>query len=136
MLLIPKAYLITPNIPEAEILSGMKIETVKDMETAGIALLSLGCHAVLMKGGHLHGNQLTDLLITKEKILPFYSERIETRHTHGTGCALASGVATGIGQGMELEKAILRAQDFVSRAIANAPGFGQGHGPLGFKIMN
>jgi hydroxymethylpyrimidine/phosphomethylpyrimidine kinase len=130
LLLIPKAYLITPNIPEAEILSGMKIDTVEDMETAGKALLSLGCHAVLMKGGHLHGNQLTDLLITKDSVTPYYGERIQTTSTHGTGCTLASAIATGIARGMNLQDAVKQARNYVSMAIQTAPKLGSGHGPL------
>lgn len=135
--LIPKATLITPNVPEAELLTGMKIETLADMETAGKALLGLGCKAVLMKGGHLSGDRLTDLLITKDAVVPFYGERIHTSSTHGTGCTLASAIATGIGKGLPLEEAVLRARNYVTLAIKTAPGIGGGHGPLnhGHTVM-
>ena len=128
--LIPLATLITPNIPEAELLSGMKIDNVSDMETVGKALLGLGCKAVLMKGGHMQGDRLTDLLINKDTVTPFYGERIHTTSTHGTGCTLASAIATGIGKGLSLEEAVRQARNYVTLAIKTALNIGSGHGPL------
>ncbi len=128
--LIPKATLLTPNLPEASLLTGRSITTREHMQDAAPALLALGAKAVLLKGGHLEGDEVSDLLITQEGIVSFSSVRIATRHTHGTGCTLASALATFIGAGMGLEQAVTKARDYVRAAIAHAPGFGQGHGPL------
>ena len=98
------------------------------------ALLTLGAPAVLLKGGHLHGEQVVDLLATADGIEEFIAPRIETRHTHGTGCTLASGVAAGLAQGLALRDAVLRARDYVRAAIETAPGFGAGHGPLNHAV--
>jgi hydroxymethylpyrimidine/phosphomethylpyrimidine kinase len=129
--LIPRANIITPNVPEAELLTGRKIASVKDTHAAAKELLALGCKAVLLKGGHLEGDKVTDILITARETRTFTSKRIRSRHTHGTGCTLASAVATGIAQGLPLDKAVERARKYVLEAIKDAPGFGKGHGPLG-----
>jgi hydroxymethylpyrimidine/phosphomethylpyrimidine kinase len=128
--LLPLATLITPNLPEAEVLSGMTIRDEADMHHAAEALLTLGVPAVLLKGGHLEGPLVVDLLATEAGIERFESPRIETRHTHGTGCTLASAIAAGLAQGMALRNAVARARAYVRAAIAAAPGIGQGHGPL------
>lgn len=128
--LLPIATLLTPNLPEAEVLSGRPVSTLADMEAAGRALLDRGPKAVLMKGGHLVGDTLTDLLVTPEGIVAFSGPRIDSRHTHGTGCTLASAIATGIAQGLTLRDAVERARAYVQEAIRTAPGFGKGHGPL------
>ncbi len=128
--LLPLAALITPNLPEAEILSGRKINSVEDMQSAAEIILALGPKAVLMKGGHLPGPEVTDLLVDKTGARYFSSPRIESRHTHGTGCTLASAIATGLAQGMALDDAVGRARDYVLEAIRSAPGYGSGHGPL------
>ena len=132
--LLPKARVITPNLPEAEALTGMTIETVADMRAAASVLLALGVPAVLLKGGHLPGDDLTDLLATAEGIEAFSSPRIQTRHTHGTGCTTASAVAAGLAQGLSLRDAVIRAQAYVRAAIASAPGYGAGHGPLDHAV--
>jgi hydroxymethylpyrimidine/phosphomethylpyrimidine kinase len=132
--LLPRATVITPNLPEAEALSGMTIASVADMRAAAIALLALGVPAVLLKGGHLPGDELVDLLATAEGIEAFSAPRIQTRHTHGTGCTTASAVAAGLAQGMSLRDAVLRARAYVRAAIASAPGFGAGHGPLNHAV--
>ena len=129
-LLLPRATVLTPNIPEAEALTGRTIRTVDEMLAAGEELLALGPQAVLMKGGHLDGNDLTDLLVTEDEVCAFQGRRLATRSTHGTGCSLASSIATGLAQGMDLADAVARARDYVRRAIETAPGYGQGHGPL------
>ncbi len=129
-LLIPGAALLTPNIPEAEILSGLNIAGPDAMRAAGLALLALGAKAVLVKGGHMTGAQVQDVLIHEQGIEIFSSPRIDTRHTHGTGCTLASAIATGLAQGMALSDAVRRARAYVQEAIRTAPGFGAGHGPL------
>jgi hydroxymethylpyrimidine/phosphomethylpyrimidine kinase len=131
--LLPLASLLTPNVPEAEILTGMSIKTPRDLERAADALLGLGPSAVLMKGGHLEGDTVVDLLRTADGAEHrFEGPRIASRSTHGTGCTLASGIAAGVAEGLTLEGAVARARDFVVRAIQLAPGLGQGHGPLEF----
>jgi hydroxymethylpyrimidine/phosphomethylpyrimidine kinase len=128
--LIVLAGVITPNVPEAERLSGIEIRSLDDMHHAASALLTLGCGAVLLKGGHLDDPEVHDLLATERGVHLFTSRRIETRHTHGTGCTLASAIATGLAQGMNLHDAVVRARGYVHRAIMTAPGLGRGHGPL------
>ncbi len=132
--LVPLAVLLTPNLPEAEVLAGMPIRDVAAMRAAATALLTLGAPAVLLKGGHLPGETVVDLLATEHGIEEFASSRIDTRHTHGTGCTLASAIAAGLAQGMPLSDAVGRARRYVRRAIATAPGFGQGNGPLNHAV--
>ncbi len=129
-LLVPRAGLLTPNAPEAAALTGLAVETLDDLRRAGEALMALGAKAVLMKGGHLAGDQVTDLLITSDGETLLQGPRIHSRHTHGTGCTLASASAVGIAQGMALPKAVQRARLYVVEAMARAPGYGAGHGPL------
>ena len=129
-LMVPRAWLLTPNVPEAEALTGLSIASLDDQRRAGEALLALGARAVLMKGGHLDGERVSDLLLTPQGETLFESARLETRHTHGTGCTLASACAAGLAQGMPLEAAVARAWAYVQEAIARAPGLGRGHGPL------
>ncbi len=129
--LIPHATVLTPNLPEAEILCGRAIADVAAMQAAGEQLLRLGCRAVLVKGGHLAGDTVTDVLVTTGGSSRIWeSPRIHSRHTHGTGCTLASAIATGLAQGLAIEEAVDRARDYVQCAIVTAPGFGRGHGPL------
>jgi hydroxymethylpyrimidine/phosphomethylpyrimidine kinase len=129
-LMIPRAALLTPNAPEAAALTGLSVETTDDLRRAGEALLALGAKAVLMKGGHVAGERVVDVLMTPEGETSFEGERIETRHTHGTGCTLASACATGLAQGLSLNAAVARAWNYVHEAMLRAPGFGAGHGPL------
>ena len=129
-LMVPRATLLTPNAPEAAALTGLVVETLDDQRRAGEALLKLGARAVLMKGGHVAGDLLVDLLMTPEGESSFETDRLDTRHTHGTGCTLASACATGLAQGMTLTSAVARAWAYVQEAIAHAPGLGAGHGPL------
>jgi hydroxymethylpyrimidine/phosphomethylpyrimidine kinase len=128
--LLPRAAVLTPNLPEAEILAGRRIADVAAMREAARALLGLGCGAVLLKGGHLDGDTVHDILATAGGLREWQSPRIDSRHTHGTGCTLASAIAAGLAQGLSTEAAVERARDYVQRAIASAPGIGQGHGPL------
>ncbi|WP_293904668.1 bifunctional hydroxymethylpyrimidine kinase/phosphomethylpyrimidine kinase [Phenylobacterium sp.] len=128
--LVPLAALLTPNAPEAEALTGLAVVTTDDLRRAGEALLALGAKAVLMKGGHVPGDRVIDLLITPSGETAFEGERIASRHTHGTGCTLASACATGLAQGLPLVAAVARAWDYTHQAILRAPGFGAGHGPL------
>jgi hydroxymethylpyrimidine/phosphomethylpyrimidine kinase len=132
--LLPLATLITPNLPEAEALTGLTIATSADMHRAAEMLLTLGVPAVLLKGGHAEGSTVTDLLATEAGITAFTRPRLATRHTHGTGCTLATAVACGLAAGMPLADAVERARNYVQAAIAAAPGIGAGHGPLGHLV--
>lgn len=132
--LMPLAALLTPNIPEAEVLSGMEIRTEADMLHAAEVLLTLGVPAVLLKGGHMEGEVLVDLLATPEGVMRFEDRRIASRHTHGTGCTLASAIAAGLAQGMALADAVARARRYVRAALLAAPGYGAGHGPLNHAV--
>jgi len=132
--LLPLATLLTPNLPEAEILAGRPVRNRSDMAAAAHVLLSLGPQAVLVKGGHMDGPAVFDLLATAEGIVTFESPRIESRHTHGTGCTLASALATGIAQGLDLAAATERARAYVQAAMRSAPGLGHGHGPLDHAV--
>jgi hydroxymethylpyrimidine/phosphomethylpyrimidine kinase len=129
-LMIPRAALLTPNAPEAEALTGLTVANHDGARRAGEALLALGAKAVLMKGGHIPGERVIDILMTSTGETTFEGERVETRHTHGTGCTLASACAAGLAQGLSLEEAVARAWAYVAEAIRRAPGLGQGHGPL------
>ncbi|MEQ1888471.1 MAG: bifunctional hydroxymethylpyrimidine kinase/phosphomethylpyrimidine kinase [Alphaproteobacteria bacterium] len=129
-LLFPGAALLTPNIPEAEVLTGLRITDIERMRQAGQALLAMGAKAVLLKGGHMTGPQVHDVLVSGEGFEIFSSPRIDTRHTHGTGCTLASAIATGLAQEMPLSDAVRRGRAYVLEAIRTAPGLGAGHGPL------
>ena len=132
--LLPRATLLTPNLPEAEVLSGVPIRDVGAMRQAARALLTLGAPAVLLKGGHLEGDTVVDLLATEDGMEEFSDTRIDTRHTHGTGCTLASAIAAGLAQGLRLSEAVVRARHYVRRAILSAPGLGKGHGPLNHAV--
>jgi hydroxymethylpyrimidine/phosphomethylpyrimidine kinase len=124
------AAVVTPNLPEAEVLIGRSIKTITDMHAAVEPLKALGADAVLLKGGHLEGHHLVDMLITREGVKTYEDSRIETRSTHGTGCTLASAIAAGLAQKLSLQDAVSRARIYVRRALESAPGLGQGHGPL------
>jgi hydroxymethylpyrimidine/phosphomethylpyrimidine kinase len=125
------ALLFTPNIAEAETLTGLTIRNVTDMTHAAKMIHTLGPRAVLLKGGHIPGDVLTDVLVDDEHVEVFESPRIETEHIHGTGCTLASAIATGLAQSMSVREAVIRARAYVLEAILSAPGLGEGRGPLG-----
>ena len=129
--LLPLATLVTPNLPEAEVLCGMPLADEAAMRQAASMLLTLGAQAVLLKGGHGAGDTVLDLLATADGTVAFRRPRQQTRHTHGTGCTLASAVACGLAAGLTLVAAVEQAVDYVQAAIAAAPGIGKGHGPLG-----
>lgn len=129
--LLPLAALVTPNLPEAEVLTGRPVRSLDDMHRALDRLLELGPSAVLIKGGHLEGERILDVLGTLDgERYVFEDERITTRSTHGTGCTLASAIAAGIAEGWTLRDAVERARRYVREAIRRAPGLGRGHGPL------
>ncbi len=129
-LMVPRAFLLTPNAPEAEALTGLAVADLDGQRRAGEALLKMGARAVLMKGGHVPGATVVDLLLTADGETVLESERVETRHTHGTGCTLASACAAGIAKGLPLPVAVAEGWAYVAEAIRRAPGLGQGHGPL------
>jgi hydroxymethylpyrimidine/phosphomethylpyrimidine kinase len=126
--LLPLASIITPNLPEAAALLGASITNMHD---AAAALLALGCQAVYLKGGHGTGAVLQDVIKTADEILVLEAVRLDTRHTHGTGCTLAAALACSLGQGQDVLTAARRAHAFVQHALRHAPGFGGGHGALG-----
>ena len=126
-LMLPLARVVTPNLPEASRLAGMEIGGEDDMRRAGERILDLGPRAALVKGGHGEGPEVVDLLVERGGVRRFCGPRIATRHTHGTGCTLASAIAAGLAQGLDAA----RARRYVAAAIAAAPGLGAGHGPLG-----
>lgn len=128
--LIAQASLVTPNIPEAELLVGQPIAGLDDMRRAADRLLRLGAKAVVVKGGHLPGDRLYDLVADGSVSHIIEAARIPTQSTHGTGCTFASAIATGLAQGLALLPAVEQAHAFVQASIRAAPGFGSGHGPL------
>jgi hydroxymethylpyrimidine/phosphomethylpyrimidine kinase len=129
--LLPMATVLTPNLREAEALTGLRIDGLAAMEQAAGLLLAAGARNVLLKGGHLAGDTLVDLLVGEDGRVEFRHPKIDTRHTHGTGCTLASAIAAGLARGMALTDAVGVAHDYVQRAIRDAPGLGRGNGPLG-----
>ena len=128
--LLPRASIVTPNIPEAEVLTGLHIQTVSHMRDAAAILLATGVQAVVIKGGHLEG-PATDVFVTAHGVEEFVATRIATRHTHGTGCTFASAIAARLALGDDMKSAVRSAKQYVLRAIERAPGLGHGHGPLG-----
>lgn len=133
--LMASATLITPNAPELAVLADRPVETQDGLEEAAGALArQWDCH-VLAKGGHIEGDLVRDLLVAPDgDLMAWQDVRIDTRHTHGTGCTLASAVATGLAQGRPIEEAVARARAYVRDAMRAAPGFGKGHGPLGHTM--
>lgn len=130
--LIALAAVVTPNAPELAALTGLPVASLAELESAARALVERSGTAVLAKGGHLAGPDVVDVLARPgAEPIHWRCPRLESRHTHGTGCTLASAIATEIGRGSSLEEGVARARAFVRRAIAAAPGFGGGHGPMG-----
>lgn len=137
-LLVPRAALLTPNAPEAVALTGLPLDDVAQMTGVAEALLTLGPRAVLLKGGHLPGHTVQDVLMTAAgDVEIFLHPRVDSQATHGTGCTLASACAVGLAQGRRLALSVRRARSYVRTAILTAPGLGQGHGPLnhGHTVM-
>ena len=129
--LLPLATLLTPNLPEAEELTGLRVNSLEGMREAALRIGELGCRAVLVKGGHLpDGAGAIDLLLDCGQFHEFPSERIDTRHTHGTGCTYSAAITALLAMGMNIPDAVGRAKSFVFRAIQTAPGLGAGSGPV------
>ena len=131
-LLLPRTYIVTPNVPEAEALTNLTIENDRQMADAGMALCKMGPQLALMKGGHLMGETMHDLLVNERMAQDLVPGRIrsDSVHTHGTGCTLASALAVSIAQDLDAFSAAKRAVTYVAGAMAHAPGYGGGHGPL------
>ena len=128
--LLPLATLVTPNLDEAALLTGLEVRDVAQMERAGQILLDSGAAAVLMKGGHLEGEEITDLLVTSQGLRRFSHPRVKTTSTHGTGCTLSAAITAGLALGKGLERAVEEGLSYVARAIAKATAMGAGHGPV------
>ena len=128
--LLPLARVVTPNIPEAEVLAGVRIRSMDDRLAAGRAILRLGAAAVVIKGGHAADDPVVDLLVDDGGAATFTAPRVTTKQTHGTGCTFSAAIAAGLARGLSLPAAVGGAREYVSRALRNAPGLGHGHGPL------
>ena len=133
-LLLPLCDVVTPNIPEAEVLTGYSISSKEDMIKAGKKIISMGAKNVLLKGGHLKNKMIFDILVDKKKIRIFSRRKIKTRHTHGTGCTLSSALATSLSQGNNIYKSCKISLEYVNQAILTAPGYGKGFGPLNHLV--
>tara|TARA_Y100000741_G_scaffold358301_1_gene337287 strand:+ start:340 stop:1146 length:807 start_codon:yes stop_codon:yes gene_type:complete len=129
-LLLPLCNIVTPNIPEAEVLTGNSILNKEDMIRAAKKIVSMGPKNVLLKGGHLKNKMIFDILISKKKIKIFPKKKIKTKHTHGTGCTLSSAIATCLSQNKNIQTSCKISLKYVDQAILTAPGYGKGFGPL------
>lgn len=128
--LLPNAHVVTPNVPEAEVLAGMPVRSLDDMREAGERILRSGPRVVLVKGGHLDGPDSIDVACMESGTFEIRRRRIETRHTHGTGCTLSSAIAANLALGLPDREAMEAAREYLDGAIRHAPGLGAGHGPL------
>jgi hydroxymethylpyrimidine/phosphomethylpyrimidine kinase len=128
--LLPLAQIVTPNVPEAEVLSGRRIRSIDDMHEAASRILELGPRVVLVKGGHLEGDESVDVGHTRTGTFELRGPRVATRNTHGTGCTLSSAIAANLANGQADEEAIRNARTYLEGAIRGAPAIGGGHGPL------
>ena len=127
--LLPLATVITPNKYEAEVLTGMKLETLQDFKDAALELKETGCRWVVVKGGHLTGEKAIDVVYDGEGFFELPADFIETKHTHGTGCTFSSAIAAGLAKGYDPLGAIKNAKEYITNAIKDNPGLGHGHGP-------
>jgi len=132
--LIHLAMVVTPNLDEAEVLSGLRIQNIEDVKEAARKIHKLGAKNVLIKGGHLLSAEAIDFLYNGESFKEFKAERIDTKNTHGTGCTLSSAIAAGLAQGKEVEEAVSTAKRYITLAIQNSLEIGHGHGPLNHLV--
>jgi hydroxymethylpyrimidine/phosphomethylpyrimidine kinase len=128
--LLPRAYVVTPNIPEAEVLAGQQIRSLADMRAAGERILELGPRVVLVKGGHAEGPESIDVACFRTGTMELRGPRLATSNTHGTGCTLSSAIAANLAKGLTEENALREARHYLDGAIRHAPPIGAGHGPL------
>lgn len=128
--LFPVATVVTPNIPEAEAVTGVKIKNIMGMKAAAKLINRMGAKNVLVKGGHLEGEEVVDVLFDGTQYMDFPGERIQTTNTHGTGCTLSSAIASGLAHGRPLDESVAVAKLYVTEALRSAFPMGQGHGPL------
>jgi hydroxymethylpyrimidine/phosphomethylpyrimidine kinase len=128
--LLPRAHMITPNVPEAEVIAAVRIRTVGDMRQAARAILALGPRVVMVKGGHLDGPESVDIVCSRDGEFEISMPRLFTRNTHGTGCTLSSAIAANLALGLDDRTAIQRARQYLDGAMRHAPDIGHGHGPL------
>jgi hydroxymethylpyrimidine/phosphomethylpyrimidine kinase len=132
--LLPHAFLVTPNLHEAEVLSGLKVEDLSTMEKAARRIAALGSEAVLVKGGHLDSRTSVDVLLWKDAVCHFKAERVDTRHTHGTGCTFSAVITAELAKGRDLLDAVGTAKRFITEAIKSNPGLGKGAGPVNHHV--
>ena len=128
--LLPRAHILTPNLPEAEVLAGIRIDSIEAMHEAARRILALGPRVVLVKGGHLDSPDAVDVVCTREGSYELRGPRIASTNTHGTGCTLASAIAANLALGINDRESIERAKAYLEGAIRHAPGLGRGHGPV------
>ena len=133
-MLLPLCNVVTPNIPETEVLTGYTISNKEDMIKAAKKIISMGAKNVLLKGGHLKNKMIFDILVSKNKIKVFPKRKIKTKNTHGTGCTLSSALATCLSQKKNMYKSCKISLKYVDQAIVTAPGYGKGFGPLNHLI--
>jgi hydroxymethylpyrimidine/phosphomethylpyrimidine kinase len=129
--LLPLAAVVTPNLPEAEVLAGIPIRTLDDQREAARRIVALGARAVVVKGGHAQSSEIVDVLFDGQAFTEFRGERVPGTSTHGTGCTFSAAIAAQLALGRAIHEAIPLAQAYVAKAIRNAPGLGSGHGPMG-----
>ena len=129
--LLPLAALVTPNLPEAEVLTGMPVRTLEEQREAARRIVGLGARAVVVKGGHAESAEIVDVLFDGQTFTEFRAERVPGTSTHGTGCTFSAAIAAQLALGRGIQEAIPLAQAYVAKAIRNAPGLGHGHGPMG-----
>ncbi|MDT9027168.1 bifunctional hydroxymethylpyrimidine kinase/phosphomethylpyrimidine kinase [Rossellomorea yichunensis] len=134
--LIPLSAVITPNLPEAEVITGIKIETLDDRKDASKMLIEMGAKSVVIKGGHADGEQVIDLFYDGTTLEEMVSPRIETSHTHGTGCTFSAAITAQLANGMDIREAVKTAKAFIRAAIENPLGIGNGHGPTNHWAYN
>jgi hydroxymethylpyrimidine/phosphomethylpyrimidine kinase len=129
--LLPLAMVVTPNLPEAEALTGIGVRTLDDQREAARRIVALGARAVIVKGGHAHSAEIVDVLFDGQALTEFRHERVPGTSTHGTGCTFSAAITAQLALGKPLAECVALAQAYVARAIRNAPGLGSGHGPMG-----
>jgi hydroxymethylpyrimidine/phosphomethylpyrimidine kinase len=129
--LLPLAALVTPNLPEAEVLAGITVRLLEDQREAARRIVALGARAVVVKGGHAASGDIVDVLFDGQTFTEFHTERVPGASTHGTGCTFSAAITAQLALGRSIQEAIPLAQAYVAKAIRNAPGLGHGHGPMG-----